>query len=91
MSKRIFDIVSSSVGLILLSPLFFVVAMIIKLTSKGTVFYRQIRVGKNGKEFKIFKFRTMVQDADKKGAQLTCGADSRITSIGRLLRFSKLD
>lgn len=88
--KRIFDIVVSSVLLVLLSPVFAVLAIAIKLDSKGPVFYRQTRVTQYGKEFRIFKFRSMVTDADK-GSLLTVGGDSRITKTGRFIRKYKLD
>lgn len=88
--KRIFDIVVSSVLLVLLSPVFAVLAIAIKLDSKGPVFYRQTRVTKYGEEFRIFKFRSMVTDADK-GSLLTVGGDSRITKTGRFIRKYKLD
>ena len=74
--KRIFDIILSSVGLVCLT---------------GSVLFKQIRVGKNGKEFKILKFRTMVVDAENKGIQLTIGKDNRVTKVGYLLRKTKLD
>lgn len=89
--KRCFDITSSALGLLFLALPFIVIAVIIKATSKGPVYFRQIRVGKDGKEFRIFKFRTMVVDAEKKGMQITVGADSRITGIGKFLRKTKID
>ncbi|MDL2311010.1 sugar transferase, partial [Peptostreptococcaceae bacterium OttesenSCG-928-C18] len=89
--KRIFDILMSSLGLIIISIPLILVSIIIKLTSEGPVFYKQTRVKKDGKDFKIFKFRTMVVDADKKGMLITVGEDKRITGIGKLLRKSKLD
>ena len=88
--KRLFDITVSSVTLLLLSPLFLILAIAIKLDSKGPVFYRQTRVTQYGKEFKIFKFRSMVTDADK-GSLLTVGGDSRITKTGKIIRKYKLD
>lgn len=88
--KRLFDIIATSIGLFLLSPLFIVIALWIKLDSKGPVFYRQIRVGKDGQNFKIHKFRTMRAESDKLG-QLTIGNDERITRSGRFLRKYKLD
>lgn len=90
-AKRIFDIVVSFLILVLLSPLFLLLALAIKLDSKGPVFFRQIRVGRYNKDFKIFKFRTMVQNADKIGLQLTTGDDPRITRIGKLIRKCRLD
>lgn len=89
--KRLFDIILSFVGLVILSPILLVVSIIIKLTSSGPVFFKQVRVGRNEKNFKILKFRTMVVDAEKKGAQITVGRDSRITGIGHFLRKYKLD
>ena len=80
--KRIFDVVVSFSLLTLLSPVFIILAIAIKLDSKGPVFYRQVRVTKYGKEFRIFKFRSMVTDADK-GSLLTVGGDSRITKTNR--------
>lgn len=88
--KRAFDIVASLLLLILLSPIFLILAIAIKLDSKGPVFYRQVRVTRYGKTFRIHKFRTMVQDADKK-ALLTVGKDSRVTRVGRLIRQCRLD
>lgn len=89
--KRIFDFVVSLFGLIVLCPLLLLIAIIIKLDSKGPVFFKQVRVGKNENVFKIFKFRTMIVDAEKKGMQITVGKDSRITKSGHLLRKFKLD
>ena len=89
--KRVFDTIVSLIGLTLLLPFFLIIAIIIKTDSSGPVFFRQVRVGKNGKEFKIFKFRTMVQDAEKKGMQITVGKDNRITKSGHFLRKTKLD
>ena len=88
--KRLFDIVVSFTLLTLLSPLFIVLAIAIKLDSKGPVFYRQTRVTQYGEEFRIFKFRSMVTDADK-GSLLTVGGDSRITKTGKFIRKYKLD
>lgn len=89
--KRVFDLVVSAVMLIILSPLFLILAAAIKLDSKGPVFYRQKRITQYGREFRIHKFRTMVVDADKIGTQVTVGADPRITKIGALLRGCRLD
>lgn len=89
--KRGFDVVVSLLGLILLSPLFLLVAIAIKLTSRGPVFYSQLRVGRGGRLFKIYKFRTMVEDADKIGPPLTEKNDARITAVGRFLRYSSID
>jgi len=89
--KRLFDALVSAAGLVLLSPLFLSIAMLSKLFSSGPVFYRQDRVGKGGRTFSILKFRTMQVDADKVGPHITVEGDLRITRLGRLLRFCKLD
>lgn len=89
--KRIFDILFSSLMIIILLPFFIIVSIWIKFDSKGPVFYRQERVTTNGKKFKIFKFRTMVQDADKKGSLVTTQNDSRITNVGKKIRKLRLD
>ena len=89
--KRSFDIVVSRIMLLILSPVFLVLAIAIKLDSKGPVFYRQVRVTQYGKEFRIFKFRTMVNNADKIGSQVTVGGDSRITRVGKVIRECRLD
>lgn len=89
--KRLFDIGASSIGLILLSPILILIAICIKLDSKGPVFFKQIRVGKNKDLFKIYKFRTMVTDAEKLGKQITIGNDTRITKVGTFIRKCKLD
>ncbi len=89
--KRIFDIFFSLIGLVILSPLFLIVAIWIKLDSKGPVFFRQNRVGLNEKAFYIHKFRTMSLDAEKKGLKLTVGVDPRITKSGHFLRKYKID
>ena len=88
--KRLFDIAVSFTLLAVLSPLFIILAIAIKLDSKGPVFYRQTRVTQYGEEFRIFKFRSMVTDADK-GSLLTVGGDSRITKTGKFIRKYKLD
>ncbi|MDD4807425.1 MULTISPECIES: sugar transferase [Caproicibacterium] len=90
-AKRLFDIVVSFLILVILSPLLLITAAAVKLDSKGPVFYRQERVGRYGKPFRIYKFRTMVQDADKKGLQITVGQDPRITRVGRVIRKCRLD
>lgn len=89
--KRLFDIVVSLIMLLILSPVFLILAIAIKLDSKGPVFYRQVRVTQYGKEFRIFKFRTMVNNADKIGSQVTVGGDSRITRVGKVIRECRLD
>jgi len=90
-TKRLFDIVVSSLGLVLLSPLMTGAALLIKLDSKGPIFFRQERMGKGFRAFYIFKFRTMVQDAPHKGGPLTAGDDPRVTRVGRFLRKAKID
>ena len=90
MLKRIFDITLSLFGLIILLPFMLIIAILIKLDSKGPVFFKQIRVTKNGREFKIFKYRTMRVGSDKY-SQITVGKDDRITKIGSFLRKYKLD
>lgn len=89
--KRIFDFFSSFIGLLIIHPFFFIIALIIKFNDFGPVFYKAPRVGKNGKLFIMYKFRTMVVNADKIGASSTTSSDSRITGIGRFLRKYKLD
>lgn len=89
--KRFFDFFAALILLIILSPIMLILAIMIKLESKGPVFYRQERITKYGKKFRIFKFRTMVQDADKKGALVTMGQDSRITKVGNKIRKCRLD
>ena len=89
--KRLFDFIASFFGLILLAPIFVLIALWIKIDSRGPIFFRQERVGFQGEGFRIHKFRTMVLDAEKKGKQITVGADSRITTVGSFLRKYKLD
>lgn len=89
--KRAFDILLSLLLIALFSPVLLCLAIAVKADSKGPVFYRQTRVGRLGKDFRIFKFRTMVQDADKRGPAVTVGADSRITRVGRAIRKCRLD
>ena len=89
--KRIFDIVVSLVLIVLLSPLLLVLSILIVLDSEGGVFYRQERVTQYGRKFRIFKFRTMVADADKIGTQVTVSNDSRITIVGSVIRKYRLD
>lgn len=88
---RLLDLLSSTLGLILLFPFFLLIALLIKFTSSGPVFYRGLRVGKDGKLFHLFKFRTMVTDADRHGPGITTVGDPRITPIGAWLRRYKLD
>lgn len=89
--KRCFDIIASFLGIILLSPVLLIIGFSVKCTSKGPVFFKQIRIGRYGKQFKILKFRTMFEGSDKKGLSITVGADSRITGAGKFLRKTKLD
>lgn len=91
MLKRIFDIICSFLGLIILSPFFIIICLLVGITSKGGIFYLQTRVGKNNQDFKLFKFRTMYTDSEKKGLLTVGGRDPRITSIGYYLRKYKLD
>ena len=90
-AKRVFDVAASLVILTVTSPFFLLLALAVKLDSKGPVFYRQVRVGRYGRDFRIFKFRTMVQNADKIGLSLTVGDDPRITRVGRFIRRCRLD
>ncbi len=90
-AKRAFDLVMASFLLIFLSPVMLVIAVAVKLDSKGEIFFRQERVTQYGKIFKIYKFRTMVKDADKLGSQVTTKNDARVTRIGRFLRKYRLD
>ncbi len=89
--KRIFDLAASATALLLLSPLLLVVAVAIKMSSKGPVFYRQTRIGQNGQPFRIVKFRSMRVNADRSGGSLTAAGDPRVTRIGQVLRDLKLD
>ena len=90
MLKRLFDLILSIVGVLILLPIFLIIGLLIKLTSKGDIIFKQIRVTKNGKEFKIFKFRTMEPNTEKQ-SQITVGDDNRITPIGKVLRKTKFD
>ncbi len=89
--KRLFDIIVSLILLIILSPFFLILAIAIKIDSRGPVFFRQVRVTRYGKKFRIFKFRTMVNGADKKGSQVTVKNDARITRVGKFIRKCRLD
>ncbi|HIS95104.1 MAG TPA: sugar transferase [Candidatus Ventricola gallistercoris] len=91
MLKRMMDIAVSAVALCVLWPLYLIIALAIVIDDPGPVFYRQVRVGRGGKPFRIFKFRSMVVDADKKGLAITVGNDRRITRVGAFLRKTKLD
>lgn len=88
--KRVFDIVASFCGIVILFPLIIIVSILIKITSKGPVLFKQVRVTKNGKLFKIYKFRTMRENSEG-NKQITVGKDNRITGIGHILRKTKLD
>src|SRR5690625_3743539 len=92
-AKRIIDLIGSIIGVIILSPILIIIALAIKLTSSGPIFFKQERLGKNGKQFKIIKFRTMIVNAEKIGDGLTVknNNDSRITKIGKILRATSLD
>jgi lipopolysaccharide/colanic/teichoic acid biosynthesis glycosyltransferase len=89
--KRLFDVLASALGLLVLSPLLAAVALLVKLSSRGPVLFRQERIGRHFRPFLIYKFRTMVPDAPARGGPLTAGEDPRITPVGRVLRRSKLD
>lgn len=89
--KRVFDFFVSTLMLIILLPLFLILAIAIKIDSRGPVFFRQERVTQYGKKFRIFKFRTMVNNADKMGTQVTVSNDMRITKVGRFIRKCRLD
>jgi len=90
-AKRTFDILFSFIGLICIAPVFIVLFILIAADSKGGIFYKQVRIGKNLKPFKLFKFRSMYTDADKKGLLTVGNNDNRITKIGYYLRKYKLD
>lgn len=89
--KRIVDIVVSATALIVLTPVFLVLALLVKLSSEGPVFFRQERIGKHGRPFHIVKFRSMYSDAERQGPQLSSAADPRITPIGRWMRRTRMD
>jgi len=89
--KRLFDITVSLIGILVLSPVLLLVALLIKLDSSGPIFYRGVRIGKDGRAFRIYKFRTMVVNAEKLGGPSTAGDDARLTKIGKLIRKYKLD
>jgi lipopolysaccharide/colanic/teichoic acid biosynthesis glycosyltransferase len=91
MTKRAFDMLFALTGLVVLSPLMFAAALLIKYGSAGPVFFKQERVGKGFRPFLIYKFRTMTQTFDREGRQITVGADPRITRIGAFLRKTKID
>lgn len=89
--KRLFDFIASGCGLLILSPIFLVLAVWVKLDSPGPVFYRQVRVGRWNKDFRLFKFRSMCIDSDKKGLITVGGRDPRVTRSGYYIRKYKLD
>jgi lipopolysaccharide/colanic/teichoic acid biosynthesis glycosyltransferase len=89
--KRALDCTAAALGLLLLAPLLLFVALLVKITSRGPVFYVQDRVGRDGQIFRIIKFRSMFEDADKRGLAITSSADPRVTLIGRMLRHLKID
>ncbi len=91
MLKRLFDLVLASFGIILISPILLILTLLIKTDSKGPIFFIHKRVGLHGKEFGVYKFRTMVVDAESKGLKITVGNDPRVTRIGHFLRNYKLD
>ena len=91
MVKRMFDLLASTFGLLLLAPLLLLLAILIRLNSPGAIFFRQERVGRSGRIFRIIKFRTMLAGAEYSGLQITVGNDVRITPIGKWLRKYKLD
>lgn len=90
-AKRAMDILLSACALAVLWPLLLLIALAVVIDDPGPVFYRQVRIGRDGKPFRIFKFRSMVTDADKKGLAITVGRDNRITRVGAILRKTKLD
>ena len=89
--KRVFDIIASFFMIVFFAPIFLLISIAIKCDSSGPVFYRQVRITQYGKPFRIFKFRSMVTDADKKGSLITVDHDSRITGVGNFLRKTKID
>jgi len=89
--RRVVDIIAASLGLLLLSPLFLLLAFAVQIDSHGSIFYRARRVGKDGRLFSLLKFRSMVVDADRRGPAITSAGDNRITRVGRFLRRTKLD
>ncbi len=91
MTKRLFDLITAAAGLLLLFPLFAVCALLVRRDSPGPVFYRGARIGRNGKPFYIYKFRSMMPDAEQRGGTTTSSEDARLTRTGRTLRKYKLD
>lgn len=90
-AKRFFDIIVAILVLLILSPIFLILAVAIKIDSKGSIMYRQVRITQYGKKFRIYKFRTMINDADKMGAEVTSKNDVRVTRVGSTLRILRLD
>ena len=90
-AKRVFDVVTAGILVVILSPVLLVLSILIKVDSKGPVMFRQVRITTYGKRFRIFKFRTMVNNADKIGTQVTTKGDARITRMGKILRGCRLD
>ena len=91
MLKRAFDIVASAAAVVIFSPFLLVIGLLVRLTSPGPALYRATRAGLHGQEFKLYKFRSMVVDADRRGPGITTAGDRRITPVGRILRRTKLD
>jgi lipopolysaccharide/colanic/teichoic acid biosynthesis glycosyltransferase len=91
MTKRAFDLLLAIIGLLVCWPLFVVAAILVKLDSPGPIFFKQVRVGRGFRPFLLYKFRTMVEDAPKRGGALTASTDSRITRVGKVLRQTKID
>ena len=89
--KRLFDIIATTIGMLLLAPIMLIIILWIKFSSEGPLLYVQKRVGKNFKEFDLYKFRSMVVDADRNGLSITSGDDSRITKVGKIIRRTKID
>ncbi len=89
--KRLFDFLVSLAAIIVLSPLYIILSLLVLITMGWPVFYRQVRVGRHGRPFRIIKFRSMVKDAERQGPAFTVGGDARITALGRFLRMYKLD
>lgn len=89
--KRVFDIIVSVILIVLFSPIMLLISLLIKFDSQGPIIYKQVRITQYGRRFKVYKFRTMVNDADKIGAHVTTQNDSRITRVGKRIRDSRLD
>jgi lipopolysaccharide/colanic/teichoic acid biosynthesis glycosyltransferase len=89
--KRLTDVLGSAAGLVVLSPLFLLIALAVRLSGPGPIFFRQIRVGRDGRRFGLWKFRSMVASADHAGPLVTASGDVRVTAVGRCLRRCKLD